>query len=84
MTPLPAVLSNCAGSRMWQAGSARILYWNRFGTPKYVLSKYSDNTPENDPLIYWWYDPAKAAALDDAMKRDVALPALPAEVHYGQ
>jgi microcin C transport system substrate-binding protein len=69
---------------MWQAGSARILYWNRFGTPKYVLSKYSDNTPENDPLIYWWYDPAKAAALDDAMKRDVALPALPAEVHYGQ
>jgi microcin C transport system substrate-binding protein len=69
---------------LWQTGSARILYWNRFGTPKYVLSRYSDNGPENDPLIYWWYDPAKAAALDDAMKRDVALPGLPAEVHYGQ
>ena len=69
---------------MWQSASSRMLYWNRFGTPKYVLSKYSENTPENDPLIYWWYDPAKAAALDDAMKRDVALPALPAEVHYGQ
>jgi microcin C transport system substrate-binding protein len=69
---------------MWQSGSARILYWNRFGTPKYVLSKYSDSGTENDPLVYWWYDPAKAAALDDAMKRDVALPGLPAEVHYGQ
>jgi microcin C transport system substrate-binding protein len=69
---------------MWQSGSARILYWNRFGTPKYVLSKYSDSGTENDPLVYWWYDPAKAAALDDAMKRDAALPGLPAEVHYGQ
>jgi microcin C transport system substrate-binding protein len=73
---------------MWQSASTRFLYWNRFGTPKYVLSKYSDNGlspgPENDPLVYWWYDPAKATALDDAMKRDVSLPALPAEVHYGQ
>jgi microcin C transport system substrate-binding protein len=71
---------------MWQAPSTRLLYWNRFGTPKYVLSKFgnSGGAPETDALIYWWYDPAKAAALDDAMKRDVPLPALPAEVHYGQ
>jgi microcin C transport system substrate-binding protein len=66
---------------MWQAPSHRLLYWNRFGTPKYVLSKFGNET---DALMYWWYDPAKAAALDDAMKRDVSLPALPAEVHYGQ
>ena len=66
---------------MWQAGSHRLLYWNRFGTPKYVVSKYGD---EGDAITYWWYDPAKAAALDDAMKRNVALPALPAEVRYGQ
>jgi microcin C transport system substrate-binding protein len=73
---------------MWQAASERMLYWNRFGTPKYVLSKYSDNniagTPEYDPVVYWWFDPVKSAALDDAMKRDVPLPPLPAEVHYGQ
>jgi microcin C transport system substrate-binding protein len=66
---------------MWQAASHRLLYWNRFGTPKDVLSKYGD---ERDAYIYWWYDPARAAALDDAMKRDAPLPALPAEVHYGQ
>jgi len=66
---------------MWQSPSHRLLYWNRFGTPKNVLSKFGD---ESDALTYWWYDPAKAAALDDAMKRDVSLPALPAEIHYGQ
>ena len=72
---------------MWQANSTRLLYWNKFGTPKYVLSKYSTSSggaAESDALIYWWYDAAKAAALDDAMKRDVSLPAVPAEVHYGQ
>jgi microcin C transport system substrate-binding protein len=69
---------------LWQSPSARLLYWNRFGTPKYVLSKYSDGGPESDPLVYWWYDPSRAAALDDAMKRDATLPALPAEVHYGK
>jgi microcin C transport system substrate-binding protein len=66
---------------MWQAASHRLLYWNRFGTPKDVLTKFGD---ERDAYVYWWYDPAKAAALDDAMKRDVALPAEPADVHYGQ
>ncbi|MGA3172112.1 MAG: extracellular solute-binding protein [Chthoniobacteraceae bacterium] len=66
---------------MWELNSHRLLYWNRFGTPKYVLSKFGD---ESDAYAYWWYDPAKAAALDDAMARNVALPALPAQVHYGQ
>ena len=66
---------------MWQAPSHRLLYWNRFGTPKYVLSKFGD---ERDALTYWWYDPAKAAALDAAMKSGATLPPLPAEVHYGQ
>ena len=73
---------------LWQSASQRVLYWNRFGTPKYVLSKYCDNGeaggPEYDPLVYWWFDPVKSAALDDAMKRDVPLPPEPAEVHYGQ
>jgi microcin C transport system substrate-binding protein len=69
---------------MWQSPSERVLYWNRFGTPKYVLSKSAENGPENDALVYWWYDAAKAKALDDAMKNNTSLPAPPAEVHYGQ
>ena len=66
---------------MWQSPSHRLLYWNRFGTPKDVLSKFGD---ERDALAYWWYDPAKAAALDAAMKSGASLPPLPAEVHYGR
>jgi microcin C transport system substrate-binding protein len=66
---------------LWQSASHRLLYWNRFGMPKSVLSKYGN---ESDSITYWWYDKAKSDALDDAMKRDVALPAQPAEVHYGQ
>ena len=66
---------------MWQSPSVRLLYWNRFGTPKGVLGKYGD---ERDALEYWWFDAAKSAALDAAMKSNTALPALPAEVHYGQ
>ncbi len=82
------LMALCPYVLMWQSASYRVLYWNRFGTPKSVLSKYSDNGVgggvEYDPFVYWWYDAAKAAALDDAIKRDVALPAQPAEVHYGQ
>jgi len=66
---------------MWQSSSTRLLYWNRFGTPPYVLSKFGDET---DAYAYWWFDSAKASALDDAMKTGATLPALPAEVHYGQ
>jgi microcin C transport system substrate-binding protein len=66
---------------MWQTQSTKLLYWNRFGTPRYVVSKYGD---ESDAYVYWWYDQAKAATLDDAKSRNAALPALPLEVHYGQ
>lgn len=64
---------------MWQSGSARLLYWNKFGTPKYVLGKYGD---ERAAVAYWWYDPAKGKALDDARKNDAALPKQPDDVHY--
>lgn len=69
----------CPYVLMWQAGDVRLLYWNKFGTPKYVLSKY-DN--EQQAAVYWWYDPDKGKALEDAQKNNTALPALPAEVHY--
>jgi len=64
---------------LWQSDRNRLLYWNRFGTPTYVLDKYDR---EDAAIVYWWFDPAKSAALDAAMKADTALPAEPAEVHY--
>lgn len=64
---------------MWEPDNQRMLYWNKFGTPKYVLSKF-DN--EFSTLTYWWLDPEKAKTLDAAKKSDTALPAQPADVHY--
>ncbi|HEY8900785.1 MAG TPA: extracellular solute-binding protein [Chthoniobacterales bacterium] len=64
---------------MWQNAKNRLLYWNKFGTPKYVLDKFSK---EEAALVYWWLDPAKEKALTEAMKADAALPPVPAEVTY--
>ncbi len=71
----------CPYVLMWQSPDTRLLYWNRFGTPPSVLSKFGDET---DAYAYWWYDAAKASALEDAQKSGASLPALPAVVHYGQ
>jgi microcin C transport system substrate-binding protein len=73
------LMATCPYVLLWQSGSARILYWNKFGTPKYVLPKYGN---ESSALAYWWYDEAKAAALAKAQKDNTALPPEPAEVHY--
>jgi len=64
---------------MWQSGSVRLLYWNKFGTPKCTLAKFED---ERRAVDYWWFDPVKAKALDEAQKNNTALPKLPDEVHY--
>lgn len=66
---------------LWQSGSTRLLYWNKFGTPKYVLDKYNR---EDAAIPYWWYDPAKAEALKEAQKKGTPLPPEPAEVHYSE
>lgn len=67
---------------IWQSDRHRILYWNRFGTPKDVLDKYG--RPDDAPIAYWWFDPAKSAKLDEAQKNDAALPPEPKEMHYGK
>ena len=40
---------------LWEKDSTHLLYWNRYGTPKDVLSKYGSET---DALAYWWYKSA--------------------------
>lgn len=64
---------------LWQSDRTKLLYWNKFGTPKYVLDKFNreDSAPN-----YWWYDEQKAQALADARAKDGTLPAVPAEVRY--
>lgn len=64
---------------LWQSDRQKLLYWQKFGTPKSVLSKFDR---EDSATVYWWYDADKAAALENARKTDGTLPAAPAEVHY--
>ena len=69
----------CPQVLMWENANDHLLYWNKFGTPKYVLDKYDR---ERRATEYWWYDPAKVKALEEARKNNTALPKLPDSVTY--
>ena len=64
---------------LWNIDYTRLLYWNRFGTPETVLSKYGN---ENSALWYWWDDPDANAALSDAVSRDLPLVPRVMNVHF--
>jgi microcin C transport system substrate-binding protein len=64
---------------LWQSDKHRLLYWNRFGTPKYILDKYNR---EESALVYWWLDPEKADQLNAAMRENLTLPAEPEVIRY--
>jgi ABC-type transport system substrate-binding protein len=57
----------------WYASHTRLLYWNKFGMPPFVLGKSSPGDERSIP-IYWWYDAKLDARLKDAMSRDESLP----------
>lgn len=66
---------------LWGLDYQRLLYWNKFGTPRTVLDKYGS---ESALLSYWWLDEDSEAGLRDAMKNGTQLPARPAEVRFDE
>lgn len=64
---------------LWNIDYTRLLYWNKFGTPETVLSKYGD---EMSALWYWWYDPDANALLQEAEKRNFSLPPAEPSVYF--
>jgi len=56
---------------LWNINYTRLLYWNKFGTPDTVLSKYGN---ESSAYSYWWIDEDSEADLRDAMKANTSLP----------
>ena len=66
---------------LWNVNAVRLLYWDKFGTPPTVLSKFGD---ERSLLAYWWYDEDSAADLEDYMARDEMLPARPDIVDFDE
>lgn len=49
----------------WSAPFSRVIYWNKFGQPKGLITRIGD---QRDSVSLWWVDPAKEAALADAMR----------------
>ena len=66
---------------LWQTDSTRILYWNKFGTPRTVLSRLGR---ENAVLSYWWYDSDRVEELERAVRGGTCLPAVPELVDYDE
>ncbi len=66
---------------LWNVDTVRLLYWDKFGTPPTVLSKFGD---ERSLLAYWWYDADNAADLQDAMASGEVLPPRPDIVDFDE
>lgn len=66
---------------LWNVNYTRLLYWNKFGTPPTVLSKYGR---ESSAYSYWWLDLDSQADLEQAMKNGKALPAKPSSVRFDE
>jgi microcin C transport system substrate-binding protein len=60
---------------LWQSDNSRLLYWNRFGMPKYVLNKFD----REDAIIpYWYVDPEK----DNKVQNRITMPVDTGAVRY--
>jgi len=66
---------------LWNINAVRLLYWNRFGTPPTVLSKYGG---EGSAVALWWHDEDAAADLENAMGKGLPLPAKKATVVFDE
>ena len=64
---------------LWNINYTRLLYWNKFGTPPWVLSKYSD---EGGAYSLWWADADAATDLEAAMQDNAPLPQKPGEINF--
>ncbi len=67
----------------WYQDDIKILYWNKFGIPECVLSRYNSGSYlEHQIVSLWWYDEEADKRLKEAIEKDLPLPAKPAEVRY--
>jgi microcin C transport system substrate-binding protein len=54
----------------WYADYTRLLFHNKFGFPKWMVSRFDDYYGGAEPPIFafWWIDPAKFASYEEALK----------------
>lgn len=56
----------------WYAPHTRILYWNKFGAPGFLLSRFERDTVSI--ISYWWFDAEKEQKLKTAVAREEPFP----------
>ena len=49
----------------WYGPFQRMVYWNKFGQPKGVITRIGDY---RDPTRLWWIDPEKNRKLEEALR----------------
>ena len=65
---------------LWNTDITRLLYWNRFGMPEHVLTKYGT---EGAAESLWWEDLDAVDALDAAKTSGEKLPGKPERIVFG-
>ena len=66
---------------LWGLDYTRLLYWNKFGTPPWVLPT---NMDEWSAIAYWWLDPDSEADLKDAINNSDILPPRPSVIRFDE
>jgi microcin C transport system substrate-binding protein len=79
------LISNYLMALNWYSDNIKILYWNKFGMPNFVLSGVSYVGEITFRLLeiiatFWWYDAEADKALKTAREKGLPLPAKPFEV----
>ncbi len=64
---------------LWHIDYVRLLYWNKFGTPDAVLTRYGD---ERSTQGLWWIDLDMSDDLEAAKENGEKLPPRPADVYF--
>ncbi len=65
------ITAQCPYVLLWNINYSRLLYWNKFGTPPTVLSKYGN---ADAAIWYWWQDEDSVSDLEYAVANNLPLP----------
>jgi microcin C transport system substrate-binding protein len=71
------LMQGCYVALAWYGPYSRLLYWDKFGMPPWVLPRTED---WRSLIRVWWYDANRHRALREAIAGDRALPRPPEEV----
>jgi len=69
----------------WHSDNIKILYWNKFGTPEFVISGVSYSGKITFRFVevitvFWWYDEEADKTLQEAKDKKTMLPGRPYEL----